>query len=226
MNILGIETSGSLSSVAVQTPAGLFTVEAEPGAERSRYLLTDCHKAIQQAGLDIRNLDRIAVGIGPGSFTGVRLGVTAAKSLAWALEIEVGGIGTYQALAAWLAAERGGMQRIHVIGDARMNEFFVGIYAVREGLAEEKSLDLVHGNGLAAALDGAEVIAGPAAARHGELLAGLVPGAALLADCPVPPASYVISETVRIGRFGRPLENDIEPLYLKASEAERKKAIS
>src|SRR5436309_13824791 len=63
-------------------------------------LLEDADALLRQAGAHQRDLDRLAVGVGPGSFTGVRLGLATARGLALALELPVAGVSTLDALAA------------------------------------------------------------------------------------------------------------------------------
>jgi tRNA threonylcarbamoyladenosine biosynthesis protein TsaB len=63
-------------------------------------LFEDVDALLRQAGAHARDLDRLAVGVGPGSFTGVRLGLAGARGLALALDIPVAGVSTLAALAA------------------------------------------------------------------------------------------------------------------------------
>jgi tRNA threonylcarbamoyladenosine biosynthesis protein TsaB len=85
---------------------------------RAGEVLADADELLRGAGLEPRDLDRIAVGVGPGSFTGVRIGLAAARGLALALELPVAGVSTLEALAA------GAPGAVPVI-DARRGEVFV-----------------------------------------------------------------------------------------------------
>src|ERR1700730_4200508 len=67
---------------------------------RAVRLLEDVDALLRQAGGYARDLDRLAVGIGPGSFTGVRIGLAAARGLALALDVPAAGVSTLAALAA------------------------------------------------------------------------------------------------------------------------------
>ena len=84
---------------------------------RAAEVLADADELLRAAGLAPRDLDRLAVGVGPGSFTGVRIGLAAARGLALALELPVAGVSTLEALAA------GAPGAVPVI-DARRREVF------------------------------------------------------------------------------------------------------
>ena len=85
---------------------------------RAAEVLADADELLRAAGLSPRDLERLAVGVGPGSFTGVRIGLAAARGLALALELPVAGVSTLEALA------RGAPGAVPVI-DARRGEVFV-----------------------------------------------------------------------------------------------------
>jgi len=85
---------------------------------RAVTLLEDVDALLRQAGAQTRDLDALAVGTGPGSFTGVRIGLSTARGLALALDISVAGVSTLDALAA------GAPAALPVI-DARRREVFV-----------------------------------------------------------------------------------------------------
>jgi tRNA threonylcarbamoyladenosine biosynthesis protein TsaB len=85
---------------------------------RAVTVLEDIDALLRQAGAHTRELDGIAVGIGPGSFTGIRIGLATARGLALALGVPVAGVSTLDALAA------GAPEALPVI-DARRGEVFV-----------------------------------------------------------------------------------------------------
>jgi tRNA threonylcarbamoyladenosine biosynthesis protein TsaB len=88
---------------------------------RAVRLLEDVDALLRRAGGHVRDLDRLAVGIGPGSFTGVRIGLAAARGLALALDVPVAGVSTLAALAA------GAPGAVPVI-DARRSEVFALVH--------------------------------------------------------------------------------------------------
>lgn len=83
---------------------------------------------LAEAGLRLNDIDAIAFGAGPGSFTGVRLACGVAQGLALAAELPVFAIGTLEAMASMV-----GRERVYVCIDARMHEVYCGAYAVVGG---------------------------------------------------------------------------------------------
>ena len=100
---------------------------------RAVTLLEDVDALLRQAGMQTRDLDALAVGVGPGSFTGVRIGLATARGLALALDIPAAGVSTLDAL------EAGAHGALPVI-DARRREVFVPGRVVAPG-----DLDVGHG---------------------------------------------------------------------------------
>lgn len=85
MYFLLIETSTERGLTAIlENEELLFQGELPPGHQNSKYLLPEIEKGLKSKSLEIKDLGYIAVGIGPGSYTGIRVGVTAAKTLAFA----------------------------------------------------------------------------------------------------------------------------------------------
>ncbi|AZK46385.1 tRNA (adenosine(37)-N6)-threonylcarbamoyltransferase complex dimerization subunit type 1 TsaB [Paenibacillus lentus] len=107
--LLALDTSTSILSVAVMEDAKLLA-ERNMKAERnhSAYLVTAIEEALAEAGLAKKELDGIAVGVGPGSYTGVRIAVTTAKTLAWSLQLPLSAVSSLAAIAlGGFAAGRG-----------------------------------------------------------------------------------------------------------------------
>lgn len=123
MRILALETATHRLSVALWNDGELIERAAELPSGGSEWLLPAMRAMIDEAGLDLRALDGIAFGAGPGSFTGLRLAAGCAQGLAFGLELPVLGIGTLEALA--LAS---GEARAFCCLDARMNEVYVAAY--------------------------------------------------------------------------------------------------
>jgi tRNA threonylcarbamoyladenosine biosynthesis protein TsaB len=134
VNVLGIDTSTAASSACVLRSDGeAFEVRPEPAAlfappAHARELLPRAAEALERAGLDWPQLQAIAVGVGPGAFTGLRIGIATARALAHARGL---GLTPVSSLAA-LAAGIDGSERLPLI-DARRGQVFAALY---EGHAE------------------------------------------------------------------------------------------
>jgi len=97
---------------------------------RANAVLADADDLLRSAGIAPRELDLIAVGIGPGSFTGIRMGLAAARGLGLALDVRVAGVSTLDALAA------GAPGAVPVI-DARRGEIFTAVLGHVMGLTPD-----------------------------------------------------------------------------------------
>jgi tRNA threonylcarbamoyladenosine biosynthesis protein TsaB len=134
MNILAIETSTEACSVALLTDAGLVARSEIAPRLHAQRVLPMCDEVFAEAGIARTGLDAIAVGRGPGAFTGVRLAIAAAQGLALALDIPVVPVSSLAALA--LGAPDNGVPILSVI-DARMGEIYVGTFRrMKDGLVE------------------------------------------------------------------------------------------
>jgi len=123
MRILGLETATHRLSVALWRDGEVIERSAWQPDGSSEWLLPAVQVLLAEAGCGLRQLDGIAFGAGPGSFTGLRLAAGCAQGLAFGLELPVTGVGTLAALA--LAS---GEQKVFACLDARMNEVYSAAY--------------------------------------------------------------------------------------------------
>jgi tRNA threonylcarbamoyladenosine biosynthesis protein TsaB len=138
--ILSIETSTSICSVAIHERGELRTVAEikEPGAHAEKLLdLVDA--VMKQAELRMSDLDAVAVSQGPGSYTGLRIGVSTAKGIAYALEIPLIGINTLQAMAASQLINQG--EFVVAVLDARRKEVYTQTFG--DSLQQITSIEAV-----------------------------------------------------------------------------------
>jgi tRNA threonylcarbamoyladenosine biosynthesis protein TsaB len=143
MNLLAIETSTEACSAAVLTDAGLVARSEIAPRLHAQRVLPMCGEALAEAGIARSALDAIAVGRGPGAFTGVRLAIAAAQGIALALDIPVVPVSSLAALA--LAAPDNGAPILAVI-DARMGELYAGTFVhAADGLVKPLGPERVYG---------------------------------------------------------------------------------
>ncbi|HEV3377213.1 MAG TPA: tRNA (adenosine(37)-N6)-threonylcarbamoyltransferase complex dimerization subunit type 1 TsaB [Thermoleophilaceae bacterium] len=117
MSLLGMDTSTAASAACVLRSDGeAFEVAPEPATlmarpAHARELMPAVAAVMERAGLDYADLEAIAVGVGPGTFTGLRIGVATARALANANGLEVRPVSSLAALAAGIQAEAGAVGR-------------------------------------------------------------------------------------------------------------------
>lgn len=136
--ILAIETATRLCSVAVGRDG---TMLCERELESDKHIHAEkvnvfIDEVISEAGLTLSDLDAVAVGIGPGSYTGLRIGLSAAKGLCFGLEVPIIGISTLETLAV-AAGARGKL--VWSMIDARRMEVFAQPFT-----GEESAMDDPH----------------------------------------------------------------------------------
>ena len=100
MVILGLDTTTRLGSAALLDGDTTRVVQGDPERTHGERLPGDLLALLREAGRGLADVDRLAVCAGPGSFTGLRLGLATAKGLALGSEVSVVGVGTLEALAA------------------------------------------------------------------------------------------------------------------------------
>jgi tRNA threonylcarbamoyladenosine biosynthesis protein TsaB len=211
MRILAIDTATPLPSVTLLSAAGIHE-ESLPGDRRaSEELLPAIERCLAAAGLSLAECDRIAVCSGPGSFTGLRIGLATAWALGRAGRVPVEGVPTLEALAETARGRADRVASVAVALDAGRGEVVLGIYS----LASERAVPEEAPSRLP--VDEARRRA------HGipavSLPAGLLPGAA---EAPVTPVSRALALAVaRAPREERPA--DLHGIYSRPSAAQERR---
>lgn len=128
MNILALDTSQKMCSVCVRVSGsnecGVFHQSEELGTGHAERLMPMVHETMVTAGLTFAGLDRIAVTTGPGSFTGVRVAIAAARGFALAAKAQIVSLSTH----ALLAAQLGQRHAVAVIDDARRGQVYFSLF--------------------------------------------------------------------------------------------------
>lgn len=220
MLILGIETSTQQASVALFEHAQLLATSEWNAADprlrgalvaRVRDLFHSADKRPIQCG-------GIAVSIGPGSFTGLRIGVACAKTLAYATGCPLVAVDTFEAVAAGSPPD---VDRLTVVADAQRKEFFVGDYERCDGEWRSTGPIRIEGAKWLSEQNTGNCLSGPG--LHG--VTANLPAGALVLDqiCWIPRAELVAvigSRRLIRGERGEPAT--LEPLYVRRSAAEDK----
>jgi tRNA threonylcarbamoyladenosine biosynthesis protein TsaB len=127
MNYLALDTSTDRAELGVLTSAGLVQVASTDGTRRhGRDLIPALHTLLGEAGLSVRDLGVVGVGLGPGSYTGLRIGLTAARTLAYATGA---GLLGFDSLAVWARSAPDAVLRVHVVGDAQRGDVYAADFA-------------------------------------------------------------------------------------------------
>jgi tRNA threonylcarbamoyladenosine biosynthesis protein TsaB len=232
MRILGLETSGAMGGFAVADGGGVASeVFRDVTGRHLEQSVAMLEEALGGAGVRIDDLDGVAVGLGPGSFTGLRVGLALAKGICFGRGLPLVGVGSLDAIAQGLAWWQG---IIVPMRDARRGEIYIGVYrsdgsgierlSQYLALPPEKVMETVRG------LPGSPriLVAGDALVRYGPILRSESIDRVTEAD----PAWWnarpgtVASMGLKLLEQGATLELDsAEPLYVRPSEAEKKAGV-
>lgn len=151
MIVLGIETSTPHSSVALGTEREILGATEIAGKARQEVVVPALDHLLRLTGLDLAHVGGVAVGIGPGLFTGLRVGVETGKALAQVLGVPIAGICSLDALAYRV---RTTPRRIAAVIDARRGEVFSALYrSVPGGVLRETEFRVGRPEHLAAELE-------------------------------------------------------------------------
>ena len=144
MHLLAFESSAKAASVALFTD-GEFVKEQyrNDGLTHSQTLLPMAQQLLKECNLQATDIDAVAVAAGPGSFTGVRIGVSAAKGFAWGGEIPCYGVSTLESMARQMAEYEG---YILPVMDARRQQVYTALFEAVGGqitrLWEDQAISL------------------------------------------------------------------------------------
>ena len=210
MNILAMDTSNKALSLALLHDKELLgQVTLNIKKNHSITLMPAIDFLMNSLDMKPTDLDRIAVAQGPGSYTGLRIAVATAKTLAHTLKIELVGVSSLQAL---IPDQVEGL--VIPIMDARRNNVYAGFYQSGQSVRPEAHLPLAEVLEMAGAANQPVTFVGETAAFAEQIEAAL-PQAAILPTLP---------DTAAVGRLGLDLPaqsiHDFVPNYLKRVEAE------
>lgn len=223
MRILAVDTttpSGSVALLENEMLRGEFCLES--AGTHSARLFRAIDALLESAGLDIRGIDAFAVAAGPGSFTGIRIGLAAVKSLAFASGKPVAPVSTLVALAMKPAEE--GVRLVCPLLDAKKDEVYAALFERRrDGLAEIIPQGAYAPDAFFARLPARRVVSfiGNGLQVYGEKLRSYLRDKARFSTR----SPFIAAE---VGRAGFPVLGEgrgvpaayLEPLYFRRSQAE------
>lgn len=233
MLILGIETSSTQVSCALGGPDGvLAAAQVNRGQRHAELLSPMIGQVCDAAGVPLASVEAVAVGVGPGLFTGLRVGLATAKAIAFGLGVPAIGVGSLDLLAFPV---RFAECRIVAVSDARRSEVFWATYrsgpdgfemvdAPRVGPPAALRAELEAGSGRRLLVgDGArryrDVLARPGSdGADGADVAGVEFADAALAQ----PSAWSLVQVARARALagGLVAPDDVQPLYLRKPDAE------
>jgi tRNA threonylcarbamoyladenosine biosynthesis protein TsaB len=216
VSVLGLDTATGVASVGV-AGADQLVERAQPVAgSHARALLPLIDAVLAEANVGLADLSRIAVSIGPGSFTGLRIGLSVAKGLALATGIPLVGIPT---LEAYAHAVGPGPDPIWPVLDARKGEIYAACFRWHgDALRTEMAPTAMAPADLLERLSAPCTLVGDAVDAYATAWASLPSGIRRLGLADRPPSGAVIAR-LAADRAATPLAA-LEPAYCRASEAE------
>jgi len=225
MKILGIDTSTSCGSIGlIDNDAVIAEYLFDNPVTHSERLLGAVEHVLNHAGCPITDLDGWAVSLGPGSFTGLRIGVSAVKGLAFATQKPVAGIPTLDALASNISPTS---YLICPILDARKGEIYTAFYRYGEGsiLRRLSPYQALSPEALVKRIEGEILFLGSGVKTYGDYLRNSLSSRALFVHGPLnlPHGSVIAGLGLEKIRKNEVLNlSTFAPIYVRASEAEIK----
>jgi tRNA threonylcarbamoyladenosine biosynthesis protein TsaB len=222
MFVLGVDTATDYAVVGATADGEVLReVAIGPGPDgrprHSQLLLPEIERTVEAAGGWSR-VDRIAVGIGPGSFTGLRIGIATARALAQAQDLPLAPVGSLSALARGISEDADAELSLPVF-DARRSEAFAALFDGDEELWPSFVAPPDELAGRVAELDRASLAAGDGALRFA---AELEAAGATVAPPDDPVHRVAARHVCAVGEAAAEAPTDqIQPLYLRPPDAKR-----
>ena len=227
MLLLAFETSAKSCSAALHDGKGLLAESYQnSGLTHSQTLMVMAEDLLKVCGKSAADVTHLAVAAGPGSFTGVRIGVSAAKGFAWGAELPVYGVSTLESMALGLGVMDG---HICCCMDARRKQVYNAIFLAENGrltrVCEDRAISLEELKEELLSIDGPVYLVGDGAELTMRTLGAEVPGLVL------PPehrrhqrASGVALAAIGAMERGESADGAaMQPNYLRLSQAERER---
>jgi len=227
MRVLAIDTALAACSAAVLDTIhgalrdGLVAHESVPMTRgHAEALIPLIARVMKRAGMAFADLDRVVVTTGPGSFTGLRVGISAARGLALATEIPAIGVSTLSAYAApYLGADN--KSPVIAVVDARHDQVYLQVFDPGGRTLVAPRLAPLH-EAIRAATDAPSRIVGSAARAVAERLSDAAPSPLTVDDAAAPDIGWI----AQIGAVAPASTTPPKPQYLRAPDAQPQHAAS
>lgn len=228
MLILAFETSAKAASVALLEEGKLLgEAYQNTGLTHSQTLMVMAENLLSQCGKTVADVTDVAVAAGPGSFTGVRIGVAAAKGFAWGRELPCYGVSTLESMALGLGAWQG---YVCPCMDARRSQVYNALFYVNKGtvtrVCEDRAISLAELGEELKKLEEPIFLVGDGSNLCYNTLLESVPNLVLPPEHRMHQRASGVAlaalEKIRAGESGD--ANALTPNYLRLSQAERERA--
>ncbi len=223
MKILGIDTTTKFLSLGLSDNTKIYEYNLETGTRLSALLGLTIKRALDTLGWRACDIDYLACGLGPGSFTGVRIGLATIKGMSFVLNKPIIGISTLDILAK--NARRADAQIVPVV-DAKRSLVYTSVYRNKNGkLARIKPYMLLGVEDFLKKIKADAIILGDAAGLYRDKILTHIKGACILdKDCWYPKAHNIMElalEKIKQKQFDAP--SGIKPIYLYPKECQIRK---
>lgn len=222
MRLLAMDTATEVCGVAVHVDGRLLAQRiAQQGLTHTKVLMTNIDAVLRQSGLNLNDLDALVVSIGPGSFTGLRIGISTAKGLAMATGKPLVGISTLAVLAHQAP---GGTEWICPMIDARRNEVYWTLYQRQGGTLKQVAVESagpVHD--ALTAIKGPCVFIGNGAKQYADIITKQSIHPVTLASLQAHPIAPGVLACLGQKRMAQGIVETLDsftPIYLRKSDAE------
>lgn len=219
MIVLGLDTSGYANAVGVVDGDRVLADAAyEARTDSLEQIVANIDDVLKSAGLTLKNIQGIGVGLGPGSWTGIRVGVTVGKMLAFSTGKPVAGVPTLEALA--YSARHEPSLICAVIGVGTGDAVYAALYRPENGTISRIGKYYVGSvKGLTGLITGPAVMVGSGAQAYAQIIEREAGGKIKVSEAVPGGAAVACLAARRLARGGKDDVLSLTPLYLKESTA-------
>lgn len=225
MKILAVDTSSKICAVAILEDSNVIDeIKLDNGKTHSENLMPILKEVLEKNNITLDKIDLIAVSVGPGSFTGIRIGISSIKPIAEVYKLPVASVTSLETLARNIETEDADTTIVSLI-DAKNNQVYAGFFDNQYNLKEEEYADDINVILEKASKYNKFVFVGDGAEIHKELIKNKFAGKEIIF------AEINSQSAINTGKIGykKFLESNLKnadtilPIYLRKSQAERMK---